>query len=222
MRDLQAVGGATLSTPDARAESATHTGRPDGDGTGPATPLPPDISGKSRGRLPQVWFGLTVLAVLAVDLVSKILVVARLPDHPPIRLLGGALYLVLTRNSGAAFSLGQSYTWVITVIAAVVSVGILVYARRLRHGGWALALGLILGGALGNLIDRIFRSPGVFRGHVVDFLSFLDDHGGHFPVFNLADSALCCGVAVAILLEISGRRFDGRATGDAAADKAKP
>ena len=74
---------------------------------------------------------------------------------------------------------------------------------------WAVALGLVLGGTIGNLVDRIFRAPGPFVGHVVDFISVFDASGQGFPVFNLADSALCVGVGLAVLLELTGRRRDG-------------
>lgn len=124
-------------------------------------------------------------------------------------MLGGAIYLVLTRNSGAAFSFGRGYTFVFAVVALAVAAWIAWIARRLRSMPWAVALGLVLGGALGNLIDRVLRAPGPFVGHVVDFISVFDEHGQAFPVFNGADSALVCGVALAMLLELTGRRRDG-------------
>ena len=96
-----------------------------------------------------------------------------------MRLLGGAIYLVQTRNSGAAFSVGTGATVVLTVVALAVVVVILRAARRMRSVGWAVALGLVLGGALGNLIDRLFRSPGVGRGHVVDWISLFGQRRAH-------------------------------------------
>jgi signal peptidase II len=149
------------------------------------------------------------LGAIVLDQVSKYLAVARLTDRDPVRLLGGAVYLLLTRNSGAAFSLGRGHTFVFPAIAIVVVAWIGWMARRLRSVPWAIALGLVLGGALGNLVDRIFRAPGPFVGHVVDFISVFDAHGQGFPVFNLADSALTIGVALAILLELTGRHRDG-------------
>ena len=148
------------------------------------------------------------LALLA-DIVTKQLAVSALEHREPVRLLGGAVYLVLIRNSGAAFSLGTGYTFVFPLITVLVVGWIGWTARRLRSVPWALALGLVLGGALGNLTDRIFRAPGPFVGHVVDFISVFDDGGRVFPVFNVADSALCVGVALAVLLELTGRRVDG-------------
>ncbi len=148
-------------------------------------------------------------AVLVIDTVSKYLVVASLSDRAPVKLLGGAVYLSLTRNSGAAFSLGTGITFVFPVVTVVVVGWILWMARQLRSAPWAAALGLILGGALGNLADRIFRAPGFLVGHVVDFISLFSPDGHYFAIFNAADSALTCGVILAILLELTGRRRDG-------------
>ena len=86
-------------------------------------------------------------------------------------------------------------------------------ALRLRSLPWAISLGLVLGGALGNLIDRIFRAPGPFHGHVVDMISLFGPYGEYFPVFNLADSSLVCGVVLAVLLELTGRQRDGQRAG---------
>jgi signal peptidase II len=144
------------------------------------------------------------LFVLALDVVSKIIVVRELAHHAPIRVLGGFFTLVLLRNSGAAFSIGASATIVFTLIAAAVIVFILRTARKLRSLPWAITLGLLLGGATGNLSDRIFRAPGLFRGDVVDWIEW-----PHWPVFNLADSAIVCGGVLAVLMAVLGLRMDG-------------
>ena len=144
------------------------------------------------------------LTVLALDIVSKVLVVAKLSGRPPVRLLGSFLQLTELRNPGAAFSIGTSMTLVFSAIAVTVIVIILRTARRIRSLGWALTLGLLLGGATGNLADRIFRSPGLFRGYVVDWIEL-----PHWPVFNLADSAIVCGGVLAVLLSMRGIRLDG-------------
>ena len=159
-----------------------------------------------------------VAAVIVVgDVVTKYLVVAHLSHRAPLRLLGGAVYLTLTRNSGAAFSLGTGITWVFPVVSVLVMGWIGWMARRLRSVPWAVALGLILGGALGNVGDRVFRAPGFLIGHVIDFISLFSPDGQHFAIFNVADSALSCGVVLAILLELTGRRRDGtRIRGEAA------
>jgi signal peptidase II len=162
----------------------------------------------SRSRAASVLALAAVLVVLA-DQITKHLTVAELSNRPPVRLLGGAVYLVEVRNSGAAFSLGTDYTFVFPLITVAVVGWIGWMALRLRSVPWAVSLGLVLGGALGNLVDRIFRAPGPFVGHVVDMVSLFDDRGQVWPVFNLADSALCVGVVLAILLELTGRRRDG-------------
>jgi signal peptidase II len=158
-----------------------------------------------------VLFAAVALAVVVLDVVSKVLVVAKLPlGHRPVRVLGGVLYLQQTRNSGAAFSLGTGFTVILTVLAVAVVVLIVRIATRLRSTGWAIALALILGGALGNLIDRLFRAPGVGRGHVVDWLSLFAPYGRYWPIFNLADSAIVCGAVLAAVLALVGVDFDGR------------
>src|SRR5919112_1901042 len=111
---------------------------------------------------------LIAVAVLALDIVTKVVAVAQLEDRAPVEILGGLVYLQLVRNPGAAFSLATGYTWVLTIVAIAVVVVIIRVARRLRSTGWAVALGLVLGGALGNLADRIFRTPGPLQGHVAD------------------------------------------------------
>jgi len=175
------------------------------------TPVPP--GGPAR-RLAVGTLVLVALLVIGLDLLAKQLVLSNLSDGHFVRLLGGALYFDLTRNSGAAFSIGTNMTVIFPIIATAVIVFILVYARRVRSIPWAIAFGLVLGGAAGNLIDRLFRAPGPLRGHVVDFISVFGPYGERFPIFNLADSALFCGVVLAILLEFTGRRRDGtRAVG---------
>jgi signal peptidase II len=164
--------------------------------------VPGDTPAPARRLLPVV-FGVA-LTVLALDVVTKLIVVRTLSGHPPIRLLDGFLTLLLLRNSGAAFSIGTSMTIVFTAIAAAVIVYILRAARKLRSLPWAITLGLLLGGATGNLADRIFRSPGLFRGDVVDWIEL-----PHWPVFNLADSAIVCGGVLAVLLALRGVRLDG-------------
>ena len=166
------------------------------------TPLSDQPSAPRRRRV-ALLFGVAAF-VLAADIISKSIVVARMPDHAPIRLLGGFLTVTLTRNGGAAFSIGTSMTIVFTAIAAGVIVYILRAARNLRSVGWAITLGLLLGGATGNLTDRIFRAPGSFQGHVVDWIQL-----PHWPVFNLADSSIVCAGFLVVLLALRGIRLDG-------------
>jgi signal peptidase II len=154
-------------------------------------------------------FAAVAIAVLVLDIVSKVLVVANLQPRQEVRLLGGAIYLDVARNSGAAFSLGTGFTLILSLIALVVVAVIVRTASRMNSTGWAVALGLILGGALGNLIDRIFRSPGVFRGYVVDWISLFGPNAEHWPIFNLADSAIVCGAILAGGLSLFGVPLDG-------------
>jgi len=143
--------------------------------------------------------------VLAADVISKAVVVASLEPGRVVRLVGHYLELTNTRNSGAAFSVGTGATVLFTVVAVVVVAVILRTAKRLRSLGWAICLGLLLGGALGNLVDRLLRSPGPLRGEVVDWIQL-----PHWPVFNLADSAIVIGDCVAVLLSSRGITLDGR------------
>ncbi|MGC4875163.1 signal peptidase II [Micromonospora sp. DT43] len=168
--------------------------------------------GKPRPRAVAILAGVALVALVA-DLVTKHLALAALTDREPVRVLGGLVYLSLTRNSGAAWSIGANYTWVFPLITIGVVGWIVWMALRLRSLPWAISLGLVLGGALGNLMDRIFRAPGPFHGHVVDMISVFGPYGEYFPVFNLADSSLVCGVLLAVLLELTGRQRDGRRAG---------
>lgn len=141
--------------------------------------------------------------VLALDIVTKVLAVRLLVPGQPVSIIGDTVTWTLVRNSGAAFSMATGYTWVLTLVATGVVIGIIWMGRRLVSPWWALGLGMILGGALGNLIDRFFRSPGPLRGHVVDFLSV-----GWWPVFNVADPAVVGGAILLVVLSLFGFDFD--------------
>ena len=220
--------------PDARHPDAEHPNAvrpdavPDGaqrDGAQPDTVHPdtvhPDTVRRRSPRL-AVVLGVAVF-VLAADIVSKVIVVATLSDRhclvgnfvpspPPVRLLGGALTLCESRNPGAAFGIGgTSSTIVFTAIAVGVIIFIVRTARQINSLPWAIALGLLLGGATGNLTDRIFRAPGPLRGWVVDWIQL-----PHWPVFNLADSSITCGAVLMVLLAVQGRRLDGTRHGPGA------
>ncbi|MFY1637537.1 signal peptidase II [Solwaraspora sp. WMMB335] len=180
----------------------------------PGVPAPDagtaDPAARPAGRHASRVLAVVAVLVLLVDLGTKQVALSLLADREPVRLLGGALYLTLIRNSGAAFNLGSGYTWIFPLVTVVVVGWIGWLARGLRSVPWAVALGLILGGALGNLLDRVFRAPGPFLGHVVDMFSVFHPRGQVFPIFNAADSALVVGVALAVLLELTGRQRDGR------------
>ncbi|WP_410538927.1 signal peptidase II [Streptomyces sp. KL2] len=157
-----------------------------------------------RGRRRIVELAIVAAVAYALDLISKIIVVEKLEGHDPVEVIGTWLRFQAVRNPGAAFGIGEALTIVFTVIAAAVIVVIVRIARKLYSTPWAIALGLLLGGALGNLTDRVFRSPGVFQGHVVDFIA-----PAHFAVFNLADSAIVCGGVLIVLLSFRGLDPDG-------------
>ncbi|MEU7277715.1 signal peptidase II [Streptomyces sp. NPDC045431] len=171
----------------------------------------PDVDDEAAAPAEQPKGGRRIVALFAValvayllDLGTKMLVVAKLEHHEPIEVIGELLTFRAVRNPGAAFGMGEAFTVIFTVIAATVIVVIIRLARKLYSLPWALALGLLLGGALGNLTDRIFRSPGVFRGAVVDFIA-----PAHFAVFNLADTAIVCGGFLIVILSFRGLDPDG-------------
>jgi signal peptidase II len=141
--------------------------------------------------------------VLALDVVTKVLAVRWLTPGQPVSIVGDTVTWTLVRNSGAAFSMATGYTWALTLVATGVVIGIVWMGRRLVSPWWAIGLGMILGGALGNLMDRFFRSPGPLRGHVVDFLSV-----GWWPVFNVADPAVVGGAILLVTLSLFGFDFD--------------
>lgn len=160
----------------------------------------------------MLYLALVIVAVpvYVADQLTKAWVTANLQPDQPRDLVGSVLRLNLIRNSGAAFSIATGATWVLTMIACAVVVFILISARRLGSRGWALALGLLLAGSLGNLTDRMFRAPGPGRGHVVDFLQL-----PNFPIFNIADSAIVSAAVLIALLAFRGINIDGtRSTGN--------
>jgi signal peptidase II len=180
--------------------SASHRPRP-----GP----PARLASTGRPRRTAA-LAATAAVVLLLDLISKILVVAKLQDRPPVKLPTGYLWLTHARNSGAAFSFAEGATVLFTAVAAIVIVVIVRTASKLRSTAWAISLGLVLGGAAGNLIDRVFRSPAPLRGQVVDWISLRTPDGRMlFPIFNLADSGIVCGGILAVLLAVLGYEMDG-------------
>jgi lipoprotein signal peptidase len=159
---------------------------------------------RSRPRRVGLLLGVAAL-IVAADIVTKSIAVAHIREYSYIHVVGSWLMLTLTRNGGAAFNIGgTSMTIVFTAIAAGVIIYILRASRNLRSVGWAITLGLLLGGATGNLLDRIFRAPAPFRGDVVDWIEL-----PHWPVFNLADSAIVCAGVLVVLLALRGIRLDG-------------
>jgi len=169
----------------------------------PAPPAPTVPAGHSRRSLCLALAASWVV----LDAVTKAVVVRALADGP-ITVVPGAVQLTLLRNPGSAFSLATGYTAVLSLLAAAVVVGVVRYSARLRSTPWAVALGFLLGGAAGNLADRLFRAPGFLRGYVVDWVR--PYHGTHsWPVFNVADSGITCAAVLVVVLSVTGRRVDG-------------
>jgi len=144
------------------------------------------------------------LLVWAVDQVTKWLAVEHLTGRGRVDFIGDLLSLHLTRNPGAAFSMGTAFTQVFTILAITACAVVLYLSPRLGSRAWAVGFGFLLAGVAGNLTDRIFRAPGTFRGHVVDFLEL-----PHWPIFNVADMSLDVAVAVILIQGLRGIRLDG-------------
>ena len=153
--------------------------------------------------------------VLAADQFGKYLTIENLPEREVVPVLGEFLQLYYVRNPGAAFSLGSEVTWIFTIALAVVACAIAWKAFGLQSRLWAIVLGLLLGGVLGNLTDRLFREPGFPVGHVVDMISM----PWMMPaIFNVADIFIVTGMISVALLVVTGVGFDGIRERDRVAD----
>jgi signal peptidase II len=160
---------------------------------------------QQRGRRGMVILLVALaLGIAGVDQATKYLAEERLTQGVHVPLVGDLLGWQLIYNPGAAFSLATGMTWVFTLITLGVVVVVLRVARRLRSAAWAVALGMLLGGALGNLYDRMLREPGFARGHVVDFINY----NGWF-VGNVADIAIVLAAVLIALLALLGIEVDG-------------
>lgn len=156
-----------------------------------------------------VTLGLVALAVFAIDQIAKHLVTTTLTLGEDVHVLGDVLILHYVKNPGAAFSLASGSTWIFSIIAACVVVAVIWFSRRIRSAAWALFFGLLLGGTLGNLFDRLFREPSFGLGHVIDFL--------YTPwllpaIYNIADIAICSAMAIFVILSLRGVNLDGTRT----------
>lgn len=156
----------------------------------------------------MLWVTVAVTA-FALDQLTKWWAEDALADGQPRQVIGDLLQFRLVYNPGAAFSTGTSYTALLTLVALTVIVVVIRLAPRLQSRAWAVALGLILGGALGNVTDRIFRDPAPFRGEVVDFIEL-----PHWPIFNIADCAITVAAVLFVLLSLRGIGIDGRRLDD--------
>lgn len=174
-----------------------------------------------RGRRTGARYALVLLACTAFayifDQLTKIWVVANMTEGQIIEVLPPLLNWHFIRNPGAAFSIGTDYTWVFTIVMAIVSLGIISQIPKVASMGWAVGLGLVLGGALGNFTDRLAREPSFGQGHVVDFIAL-----PNFAIFNIADSAVVSGVVLICLLTLRGIGMDGQRSTDDPPSETKP
>ena len=163
----------------------------------------PSVTTTSRS-IARVVFAATAVLLYLVDLATKTLAVRQLSDRGRVDVIGGLFGFRLTRNPGAAFGTDTSYTAVLSCVAMLAAAAVIWFALRAVDRVWAVALGLLLAGILGNLTDRLFRAPGPFEGHVVDFLQL-----PHWPIFNVAD--MCINVAAVLILvqAFRGVRLNG-------------
>lgn len=165
------------------------------------------LSGPAAGILVAIL----AATVLAADQFTKHLALENLPYQREVPVLGEFFQLYLTKNPGAAFSLGTGVTWVFTLALAAVAITVIVITVvRVRSRLWAVVLGLLLGGVLGNLTDRLIREPGFLVGHVIDFI--------HTPwmwlwfpsaIYNIADIFIVTMMISVAVLVVIGLRFDG-------------
>ncbi|WP_225754170.1 signal peptidase II [Actinotalea sp. Marseille-Q4924] len=163
------------------------------------------------GRPLVALLGAVALVVLVVDQLTKVWAVATFTEGERVPVVGDLLGLTLLYNPGAALSLATGMTWIFTLAAIGVSIVVVRIAARLGSRTWAVALGLLLGGAVGNLVDRLVREPGLAVGHVVDFIAY-----GDLFVGNVADIAIVAAAGLIILLSVRGVAVDGTREGAAA------
>lgn len=164
---------------------------------------PAAISARSHRRFWWLWVGCAAFAYVC-DQLTKWWVTSTMVEGQTTAVIPGVLQWYFIRNSGAAFSIGENFTWFFTIVMAVVATAIIVMSRKIGSAWWGVGLGLVLGGALGNLTDRLFRPPSFAMGHVVDFISF-----PNFAIFNMADMAVVGGVITICLLTLIGIPMNG-------------
>jgi len=174
------------------------------DAQAPESVDPEPVTRRFRG-----WIAVIVIAlgVVALDQGTKLWALSTMSVGQRTPIIPDVLEWVLAKNSGAAFSLLSGATWVFTIISTAVVVLILFSLRRVQSPVWAIVVGLVLGGASGNLIDRLFREPGFGLGHVIDFI--------YTPwivpaIYNVADMGVVIGMFLFLLLTILGVQADGK------------
>ena len=169
---------------------------------------------ETTARTPRRYFWLVLViavVVIVLDQASKFWAETALGNGEVIPVIGDLIRFQLVYNPGAAFSIGENFTWIFTILAAAAVVFIIWYARKAGSIGLTITLGLLLGGAATHLGDRLFRDPAFARGHVVDFIAY-----GDLFIGNVADIAIFVGAVLLVLLSVRGARADERATTEAA------
>lgn len=146
------------------------------------------------------------LIVLTADQAVKDWMIATQPPHVSVAVFDPLLHWYLTYNDSAAFSIGFGATWVFSIISAAAALTLLWFGSRMRTRGWSLLAGVLLGGVVGNLIDRLIRAPGFGSGQVVDYIQV----PFNFPIFNLADSAICIVAGIVVILTSRGKKIGGQ------------
>jgi signal peptidase II len=163
----------------------------------------PQVSASKARTL--LFLGIGVFLVF-LDQLTKELAIASLSDGSVMPVIGEILKFRLAYNDAAAFSLGVGQTWVLAIIACCAVLALLWFGPKAKNITWTIIAGLVLGGAAGNLVDRLTRAPGFLNGHVVDFISI----PFNFPIFNLADTFLVVGVSLAMLRTLMGDELGGK------------
>lgn len=159
-----------------------------------------DLQAEGRTALAvRVWRTLLGVALLIwlADLATKIWAVNYLSNRDPVKVIGSLFQLTFVRNSGAAFSFAVGATLFLSLFGIAVLIAIAYYAPSVTSRGWGVVLGLVMGGVLGNLTDRIFREPGLLRGHVIDWMQL-----PHWPIFNIADTAIVVAAFISVVLTV--------------------
>lgn len=162
------------------------------------------VAGKSAVNRSIVLSYILAILVLVVDQLVKHWMLASLTVGTPVQVVGTLLRFNLHFNSGAAFSMGESFTWAFTIVSTLVAVALTYLIMNTPAPSWRFAFGLLLGGTLGNLGDRLFRAPSFAQGHVVDFIQL-----PHFAIFNVADMAITCAAGLMVFLAAFGQRSFG-------------
>ncbi len=144
-----------------------------------------------RTLLSVAWF------IWILDLATKAWAVSQLSHRGSIKILGDFFQLTFVRNPGAAFSFASEATFLLSLFGIFVLIVIVYFAPQITSKGWAVVLGLVMGGVLGNLMDRIFREPGILRGHVIDWMQL-----PHWPIFNVADTSIVCAAGLSMYLTV--------------------